>query len=132
MDNQKYLGFYNGIIVQNNDPDYAGKVKVWVPHISPTVYAGWLGQVKEDKRFKFLGANVAQQFTMIVEELKQILPWADVALPLVNEGATGRYAAVDQYGSISDSNVRKYTHKNEKYNKQYSQNKDNIGEKPAN
>ena len=69
MDNQKYLGFYNGIIVQNNDPDYAGKVKVWVPHISPTVYAGWLGQVKEDKRFKFLGANVAQQFTMIVEEL---------------------------------------------------------------
>lgn len=132
MDNQKYLGFYNGIIVQNNDPDYAGKVKVWVPHISPTVYAGWLGQVKEDKRFKFLGANVAQQFTMIVEELKQILPWADVALPLVNEGATGRYAAVDQYGSISDSNVREYTHKNEKYNKQYSQNKDNIGEKPAN
>lgn len=132
MDSKKYLGFYNGIVVQNNDPDYAGKVKVWIPHISPTVYAGWLSQVKEDKRFKFLGANVAQQFTMIVEELKQILPWADVALPLVNEGATGRYAAVDQYGSISDSNVRKYTHKNEKYNKQYSQNKDNIGEKPAN
>lgn len=132
MDNKKYLGFYNGIVVQNNDPDYAGKVKVWIPHISPTVYAGWLSQVKEDKRFKFLGANVAQQFTMIVEELKQILPWADVALPLVNEGATGRYAAADQYGSISDSNVRNYTHKNEKYNKQYSQNKDNIGEKPAN
>lgn len=133
MDNKKYLGFYNGIVVQNNDPDYAGKVKVWVPHISPTVYKGWLDQVAEDKRFTFLGANVSKQFTMIVEELKQILPWADIALPLTNEGATGRYNASKQYGSISDSNSFTYVSANSAYVKSpYSQNKDNIGEKPAN
>lgn len=127
-----YTGFYSGIIVQNNDPDHAGKVKVWVPHISPTVYAGWINKVQENKRFKFLGANVAEQFTMVVEDIKQILPWADIALPLTNECATGRYFANSQYGTISDSNNTTYVKANSSYNKPLSQNSDNIGEKPAN
>lgn len=130
--NNKYLGFYTGIVVQNNDPDHAGKVKVWVPHISPTVYSGWISNVSENKRFKFLGANVAQQFTMIVEDLKQILPWAATAQPLSNEGASGRYFANSQYGTISDSNNTAYIKSNTDYLSSETQNKDNIGEKPAN
>lgn len=131
MSNNKYLGFYNGIIVQNNDPDHAGKVKVWVPHISPTVYSGWISLVQENKRFKFLGSNVAEQFTLIVEELKIILPWADIAMPLTNEGASGRYFANKQYGTISDSNVYDSVVANDNYVENQSLNYDNIGEKPA-
>ena len=37
----KYLGNHVGIVIQNNDPDKSGKVKVWVPHLSPTVYKNW-------------------------------------------------------------------------------------------
>ena len=123
MIKQQYLGFYNGIIVQNNDPDHAGKVKVWVPHISPTVYNGWMSNVTENKRFKFLGANVAEQFTMIVEDLKIILPWSDIALPLTNEGSSGRYYANSQYGTISDSNNFKSV--------SALKNTDSVGNKPA-
>lgn len=131
MESKKYLGFYNGIIVQNNDPDHAGKVKVWVPHISPTVYSGWISKVEENKRFKFLGLNVADQFTAIVEDLKIILPWADIAMPLTNESASGRYFANKQYGTISDSNVIDSVSANNGYIPDESLNKDNIGEKPA-
>ena len=132
MESKKYLGFYNGIIVQNNDPEHAGKVKVWVPHISPTVYSGWISKVKENKRFKFLGSNVAEQFTLIVDELKIILPWADIAMPLTNESGSGRYFANKQYGTISDSSVFASVSANPKgFVEGSSLNKDNIGEKPA-
>jgi len=33
-----YQGNYLGIVVQNNDPLKRGRVKVFVPHVSPTVY----------------------------------------------------------------------------------------------
>ena len=42
---KQYFGNYLGIVVQNNDPDKAGKIKVWVPQISPTVYDNWDNKV---------------------------------------------------------------------------------------
>ena len=38
---KEYFGNHLGIVVQNNDPEKGGKIKVWVPHISPTVYKNW-------------------------------------------------------------------------------------------
>ena len=38
---KKYYGNYLGIIIQNNDPLARGRVKIFVPHISPTVYKNW-------------------------------------------------------------------------------------------
>ena len=49
---KEYFGNYLGIVVQNNDPDKGGKVKIWVPHISPTVYENW-DEKNEDKSFTF-------------------------------------------------------------------------------
>ena len=34
---KKFYGNYVGIVVQNDDPDRSGKVKVFVPHVSATV-----------------------------------------------------------------------------------------------
>ena len=53
MNYPKYYGNYLGIVVQNNDPLKRGRVKVFVPHILPTVYNKWV-ETGKDKCFKFL------------------------------------------------------------------------------
>jgi len=120
---KKYYGNHVGIVIQNNDPEKSGKVKVFVPYISPTVYQRWIQQ-KSNKSFKFLGNNIQSVLTQIIkdqattagdssvsstiisvaEELKRILPWAECACPLVGENSSGRYNNTRQVGTTSDSN----------------------------
>lgn len=130
MEDKRYYGNYLGIVVQNNDPLHRGRVKVFVPHISPTVYKDWV-QDKADKQFKFLGRNIESDLENIVGELKEILPWAEVAAPLAGEMSSGRYNAQSSYATISDSSNPDFTKSggnagfgNENY--------DAIGEKPGN
>ncbi len=99
---------YLGIVIQNNDPEKRGRVKVYVPHISANVYDNWM-QDKLDKRFKFVGNNIDQDLTPILEDLKLILPWAESAAPLTSENASGRFNNFNLFGSISDSNFRTNT-----------------------
>tara|TARA_R110000787_G_scaffold16774_12_gene52616 strand:- start:7917 stop:10355 length:2439 start_codon:yes stop_codon:yes gene_type:complete len=102
-DNKKqYNGFYYGIVIQNNDPLKGGRVKVYIPHISPTIYERWTEDNK-DKKWKFIGENIGSDLTSIVEQLKDILPWADCAAPLIGQSSSGRYHAKTKTGSISDS-----------------------------
>ena len=54
MNNNDFYGNYLGIVVQNNDPARKGRVKIFVPHISPSVYSGW-NEINRDKKFKFVG-----------------------------------------------------------------------------
>ena len=51
---KEYNSIYLGIVLQNNDPDKRGRVKVFVPHISPTIYNGWV-ESNVDKNFSFVG-----------------------------------------------------------------------------
>jgi len=134
----KYTGHYLGIVVQNNDPARRGRVKVFVPHISPTVYKKW-NEVSKDKKFKFIGANVCSDLTEILDDLKKILPWAELAAPLAGESASGRYNAFLNAASISDShdinsvftNLSSCEPDASQLNES-SQNVDNIGEKTGN
>ncbi len=50
---KKYYGNHLGIVIQNNDPDKAGKIKVFVPHISSTIYNNWIKK-SENKALKFI------------------------------------------------------------------------------
>lgn len=133
-----YFGNYLGIVIQNNDPQKRGRVKVFVPHISPTVYKGW-NDVKKDKKFKFVGANTYSDLTDILEDLKKILPWSECAAPLAGESSSGRYNIYKNVGSISDTNrldsfVSNISSCEIDYSKftKHGQNYDLIGEKPAN
>jgi hypothetical protein len=137
MNYPKYFGNYLGIVVQNNDPLKRGRVKVFVPHISPTVYNKWV-ETGRDKCFKFLGKNVYSDLTDILDELKKVLPWAEIAAPLAGESGSGRYNAHFNIGTISDSSDVNQTFSSADnceidYSKtnEYSQNLDNIGEKPG-
>ena len=137
MNYPKYYGNYLGIVVQNNDPLKRGRVKVFVPHISPTVYNKWV-ETGKDKCFKFLGKNVYSDLSDVHDELKKILPWAEIAAPLAGESGSGRFNAHFNVGTISDSsNIRQAFNSADNceidYSKtnEYSQNLDNIGEKPG-
>lgn len=142
MEYPRYYGNYVGIVVANNDPQYRGRVKVFVPHISPTVYKGW-NDTNTDKNFNFIGqlstnnsstltnaVTGTGSITPIVEDLKKILPWAEISAPLTGGGSSGRYNATTGFGSISDSNNLDYTQASPLT--PYSQNADGLGEKPGN
>lgn len=130
-DNKLY-GNYLGICVANNDPLKKGRVKIFVPHLAPTVYNNWTESSK-DKKFKFLGSNINSPLTDIVEDVKDILPWAECASPLAGEVSAGRYNSFNQSATISDSNELKASTPVKDFQPtKYSQNKDGTGEKPAN
>jgi hypothetical protein len=127
-----YYGNYLGIVVQNNDPVKRGRVKIFIPHVSPSVYSGW-NELNRDKRFKFVGRNINSDLTDVLDDLKKILPWAECASPLVGENASGRFNASLISGSISDSSKNaSFANSATTATTQYSQNQDNIGEKPGN
>lgn len=115
---KQFYGNYVGIVIQNDDPDKAGKIKVFVPHVTASVYKKWTER-KNNKKFKFIGANIdnlitqslsgenpnqIENLTNIVEELKIVLPWAHCAAPLTSEDGSGRYNNFNSFANISDSN----------------------------
>lgn len=99
---KEYNGIYLGIVIQNNDPEHRGRVKVYIPHISYSVYESWY-ENNENKSFRFPGTNVESDLNKIIEPLKKVLPWAECAAPLVGATGSGRYNAFLESGSISDS-----------------------------
>jgi hypothetical protein len=134
MEYPRYHGNYMGIVVQNNDPQYRGRVKVFVPHITPTVYKNWIEnsdqQPAVDRVFKFIGSNVGSDLTNIIDDLKLILPWAEVASPVAGESSAGRYHASSKLATTSDGSNFTYLFGNSATTA-YPQNSDNIAEKPG-
>lgn len=100
---KKYYGNYVGIVVQNNDPERRGRVKVFVPHVSVTLYDNWHKE-KTDRKFVFPDSIHNPDLINVIEPLKEVLPWAECASPLFGGDASGRYNASTKLGSTSDSN----------------------------
>lgn len=129
---KKYEAQYLGIVVQNNDPEQRGRVKVFIPHVTPTVYNKW-NEVQLDKEFNFIGQNLTSGLNDILDDLKKILPWADCAMPLFGGGSGGRYNATEKFGTISDSSLLDTAKPQDNFETTaFSQNTDGIGEKPGN
>lgn len=103
MSQEKYNSFYLGMVIQNNDPEKRGRVKVFIPHISITVYEEW-NKDKLDKNFVFPDKDLDPDLDKILPYLKQALPWAEVACPIFGGSASGRYNAFTKKGTSSDSN----------------------------
>jgi len=96
---KEFNSIYLGIVVQNNDPQKRGRVKVFVPHLSPTVYENWVSDNK-DKYFK----SIDGQLQPIMAKLKTILPWAEVSCPLTSENTSKRYNNYTNKATVSDTN----------------------------
>lgn len=86
---KEYFGNYLGMVINNNDPEYRGRVQIFVPHIMPTLYENW-NEEGEDIQINCVGDNMPQGLTgEIVNKLKLILPWAESASPIVGQGVAG-------------------------------------------
>ena len=96
---KEFNSIYLGIVVQNNDPQKRGRVKVFVPHLSPTVYENWIG-ANNDKFFE----SIDGELQPIMDKLKVILPWAEVSCPLTSENTSKRYNNYANIATVSDSN----------------------------
>ena len=110
MQQEKYYGNYLGVVVQNNDPEQYGRVKIFIPHLTPIVYSYWFDNDKNRAIDSLLGGNVNDDSIAILNELKQILPWSECAAPLAGESSTGRFNNFYRSGTISDSNFLSTTY----------------------
>lgn len=100
---KKYIGNFLGIVLQNDDPERRGRVKIYVPHISATVYTNW-HENKLDQSFKFPDSLTNPNLIKILDPLKDVLPWAECASPLFGGNASARFNAYTTKGTTSDSN----------------------------
>jgi hypothetical protein len=108
---KEYYGHYLGICIDNQDPEYRGRVQIFIPHIMPALYEGW-NQEGQDISLECLGDNLPTSLNSnIVEKLKKVLPWAEGALPIVGSSVAGTYnsqSGLFNQGSEADSLVSKY------------------------
>ena len=113
--NQTFSGFYRGVVLQNNDPDRRGRVKIFISSFAPHLYNQWFdantdGQFT-DKKFRFPngdnlykdGNNDLPGLKQIFEKVKEILPWAEQASGIVGSGSSGLFSFGDQQATISDA-----------------------------
>lgn len=100
-----YQGLYRGIVVQNNDPQQIGRVKVYVPGINLNQSKNWNQNKEEDKFFKVMGANTGSSLNPdILNNQKEKLLWAEVMLPLIGMSSPGFYnAPTDSFYIGNDS-----------------------------
>ena len=102
-DKTKYNGMFLSIVLQTNDPEKRGRVKVYVPHVSATLYTQ-INKTNQDMTFTFPGLD-NPDLENIMDDLKDVLPWAEYAGPIFGGNASGRYNAFTKKGTVSDSNV---------------------------
>ena len=99
---EKYNTIYVGIVVQNNDPEHRGRIKVWVPHISNTIYSKW-NELKKNQTFSFPGSPGGENLSAILEDLKDVLPWAEQCSPIGGASSTGYYNNRLDINTVSDA-----------------------------
>lgn len=76
---------YIGLVINNKDPIKKGRVQVFIPHITNTLYTGW-NEANKNIKFRTFDSDV---FTLeITQRLIDTLPWAEVAAPFFG-GGTG-------------------------------------------
>lgn len=99
------LGIHLGIVVQNNDPEYRGRVKIFVPEHAPTI-KGLTDELKKGVllAFKSVDKDYSPEIANVIQDIKNALPWAEQASPLFAGCSSGRYNAKFNKTTASDSN----------------------------
>jgi hypothetical protein len=120
---KKYNGFYRGIVVQNNDPARAGRVKVFIPSVIPHVIRkndleSSNNKIEVDFHSLFTEGEDAFEDKEALKFLKNNLPWASQLSPLIGAGSAFNFSQKDNNvttaeGLQADENTRdKYPNPN--------------------
>lgn len=84
-----YHGNYLGLVINSSDPEYRGRVQVFIPHIMPALYDDW-NKEGVDIQISCVGSNIPEGLSPeIHERLVKILPWAESASPIIGGSAPG-------------------------------------------
>jgi hypothetical protein len=87
----EYHGNHLGICIENGDPEYRGRVKIFIPHIMPALYENW-NQAGLDLTIDCVGNNLQNGLdSSIIDRLREILPWAECASPVFGTSTSGTY-----------------------------------------
>lgn len=96
-------GIVLGIVVQNNDPQKRGRVKIFIPSLSLNLYENWDNE-NANKSFTDLSDPIIKD---VVDKIKNQLPWANCAAPIFGEVGGGYYDSADKKTEIGDDPDRK-------------------------
>lgn len=100
---KEYYGNYLGLCVSggDKDPEQRGRCQIFVPHIMPSLFEGW-NETQKDKKINILGTGLDNSLDpTIVNTLKEILPWAECATPIIGASPSGY---VNSQGQLSEVN----------------------------
>jgi len=127
-----FPSIYLGIVIANNDPEHRGRIKVWVPHANAGVYSKW-EITQQDRNFKFPGININSDLSLIINDLRDSLPWAEYCGPIAGESSSGTYNAYADKATVSDATYP-YSLSGTNFSNSYTQfnlNNERMGEKPG-
>lgn len=112
---KQFYGNYLGIVITGGekDPDHRGRVQIFVPNIMPALYEEWNKDGK-DINFEVIGEGLSESLNpVIVERLKNILPWAECAVPITGaspsyKGSVGGFVSevTRNVGRVVDSAIQ--------------------------
>ncbi len=75
---KQYFGNYLGVVVNTQDPEQRGRVQIFVPGLTPSLYQNWDSR-KQNISFKTLESDTFTDEVLI--RLYTHLPWAEAAVP---------------------------------------------------
>lgn len=97
---KKLYGTYIGKVIDNNDPEEGGRVRVFCSHPQISNYYASL-LTKSNVFYKFPGdEDLSAEFIRVV---KPFIPWARIVQPLAGGSAPGKFDAENNAGTRSDS-----------------------------
>lgn len=102
MNKEPVYGNHIGIVVNQDDPETRGRVQIFIPYLTNTIYTGW-NETLLDKRFKNIGGG-GDLTPELVEKLKNVLPWAECAAPIFGGGTSATH---NPSTGITSTNPRK-------------------------
>lgn len=98
-----YNSMYLGLCVNNDDPQKRGRVQIFIPHIMPALYESW-NKEGNDVEISCVGNNIEGALSPeLLIKLKQILPWAEAASPIIGTSAPGNLVTSGSNGGESTS-----------------------------
>lgn len=98
----KHYGFFRGTVVQNNDPDRRGRVKIAIPEFTAQL-ARDLGLPPDVYNARFVGDNVTTIYTKgVLQQFCDVLKWAEQAAPLIGGGTAGVFNAKNGDATVGE------------------------------
>jgi hypothetical protein len=98
-----HYGFFKGIVMQNNDPERRGRIKIAIPEFTSHL-ARDLGLPADIYAARFVGGdNITTMFNK--EALKKfcdVLTWAEQAAPLIGGGTSGVFDAKNGVATVGE------------------------------